>query len=190
MTAAAAPRLTHPQLAQLVRELEAASAHAKRLAASADDRTFATKPAPAAWSAAECLAHLTITSRSMLPEIDRAIGSEASRHWPDDRPYRMSFLGALLRWSLDPPYRMKMPTTAPFVPANVPPRDVVLAEFMAEQDAAAATIARAQGHDLGRLRVTSPFNARVKYNVYAALRILLAHERRHLLQAERALGAR
>jgi hypothetical protein len=35
----------------------------------------------------------------------------------------------------------------------------------------------------------SPFNAHVKYNVYAAFCVLLAHEQRHLWQAERALAA-
>ena len=35
--------------------------------------------------------------------------------------------------------------------------------------------------------VISPFDKRVKYNMYSAFRILIAHERRHLWQAEQAV---
>jgi hypothetical protein len=36
--------------------------------------------------------------------------------------------------------------------------------------------------------IPSPFNARLKYNVLAAFRILETHERRHLRQAEAAVS--
>ena len=38
-----------------------------------------------------------------------------------------------------------------------------------------------------KVKLVSPFNARLKYNALAAFRILAAHQRRHLWQAERAL---
>jgi hypothetical protein len=36
------------------------------------------------------------------------------------------------------------------------------------------------------VRITSPFNERVRYNVYSALTILAVHQHRHLWQAEQA----
>jgi hypothetical protein len=41
------------------------------------------------------------------------------------------------------------------------------------------------GLDVTTIRVTSPFNASLRYSAYSALHILAAHERRHLWQAER-----
>jgi len=38
---------------------------------------------------------------------------------------------------------------------------------------------------LSQVRVTSPFNARVRYNLYACFTILPRHQHRHLWQAER-----
>jgi len=38
------------------------------------------------------------------------------------------------------------------------------------------------------VRVTSPFNARVRYNLYACFTILPRHQHRHLWQAERVWG--
>ena len=48
-------------------------------------------------------------------------------------------------------------------------------------------ITRAEAVPLNRVMLTSPFNERLKYNAYAALRVLAAHQRRHIWQAERAL---
>ena len=38
--------------------------------------------------------------------------------------------------------------------------------------------------DLGKLRIVSPFDPRIKYNLYSCLRLILAHQRLHLRQAE------
>lgn len=47
----------------------------------------------------------------------------------------------------------------------------------------------ADGLPPGCLRIASPFDARLRYNLYSALSILPRHQRRHLWQAERALEA-
>jgi hypothetical protein len=180
--------VTHPQLVQLVRELEATSAHATRLVESHDDRTFSAKPAPNSWSAAEAIAHLTITNQRTIEEIERALARNDGRTVPDTHRYRMDFVGTALRWSLEPPYRIKTPTAPGFVPEAVADRRSVLADFLGQQRAVAATIGHAQGRDLSSIKITSIFNTRVRYNVFAALRVITTHNRRHLWQAERALS--
>ena len=182
--------VTHPQLVQLMDELDATSAHATRLVESHDDRAFNAKPAPNSWSAAEAISHLTITNRQTVAEIERVLTTQqgAGRSAPDTQRYRMDFVGTILRWSLEPPYRIKTPTAPGFVPAAVADRRTVLADFLEQQRAVRDTIAHAQGHALSSLKITSPFNKRVHYSVYAALRIITTHNRRHLWQAERALS--
>jgi hypothetical protein len=44
---------------------------------------------------------------------------------------------------------------------------------------------RGAGLALDRQPVVSAFNARLRYNLYAAFCVLTAHQRRHLWQAER-----
>ena len=53
----------------------------------------------------------------------------------------------------------------------------------------AKTIQSASGLAVDQVRVESPVYARFSYNVYGALRMLAAHERRHLWQIERILKA-
>lgn len=42
---------------------------------------------------------------------------------------------------------------------------------------------------LDRIKIASPFDRRFKYNLFSFFHILLAHERRHLWQAERVKEA-
>jgi len=41
--------------------------------------------------------------------------------------------------------------------------------------------------DLGKLRIVSPFDPRIKYNLYSCLRLIPAHQRLHLRQAEQVV---
>ena len=84
----------------------------------------------------------------------------------------------------EPPYRIKMKTSAPFVPERVEPMADVLERFDYLQGELLVRLDRASGLALDKLRVVSPFNARVKYNLYSAFRLLPVHQRRHLWQAQ------
>lgn len=178
----------HPQLQPLLGQLESATARASALAASVDDAAFRARPANGGWSAAECIAHLNLTTLAFLPRLDAALATARSG-FGDDRRYRSGVVGALLAWSLDPSrIRFRFRTSAGFVPEITGAGDDVAGEFERLQRELAARIERASGLHLNELRIASPFDARASYNPYAAFRILLAHERRHLRQAERAAG--
>lgn len=84
---------------------------------------------------------------------------------------------------VEPPPRMKSKTTKPFVPAAISDPLTLLDRFHEANTKLDSLIARATGLATTSVKVVSPFNARVKYNLYAALRIVLVHERRHLFQA-------
>src|SRR5256885_15849937 len=58
-------------------------------------------------------------------------------------------------------------------------------EFDRLQAAQLDCLAQADGLPLSQVRVTSPFNASVRYNLYACFTILPRHQHRHLWQAER-----
>jgi hypothetical protein len=169
------------RLARVRAELETARHRAHTLAAPLDETAWAARPAPTAWSAAECLIHLNLTSRAFIPRLRDALAS--GRRVAAAR-YRMDPMGAFLWWvgTLRVPIR----TTEPFVPRASEPRSVVLAEFDALQDQVIKIVEDAEGLDLVALRIESPFDPRIRYNVYAGLRVIAAHQRLHLRQAERA----
>lgn len=178
----------HPQLAAIVQQIDDATGHARRFLGRPAE-AFQRRPAPESWSAAECLRHLSLTTTAYLPMIDAALALADAREVGPTHHYRRDIFGALLTWLLEPPFRSKSKTTAPFVPLSAGDPASVVSEFEALQREFALRVERCAGRDLERKRLASPFNARVKYNLYAALTIMMAHERRHLWQADRALAA-
>jgi DinB family protein len=174
----------HPQLAPLLDQLTAATARARALGSRLDDVAFHARPPAGGWSPAECAAHLSLTTVAFLPRLDAALAA-GRPGTSDTHAYRRGFLGALLAWSMEPPVRVRFRTRAGFVPTSDGSRNAILAEFERLQRELGSRIERASGLDLNVLRVGSPFG-KVSYNVYGAFCIIMAHERRHLWQAERA----
>jgi hypothetical protein len=50
-----------------------------------------------------------------------------------------------------------------------------------------ACLRDADGLDLGRLRIASPFASRLHYNLSSRLRVIPAHQRQHSRQAEQVI---
>ena len=170
------------------KELDEATRRAWSLVHSTDGRMFTVRPHPSSWSAAECIAHLSMSTEMFLPVISAAM-DEARRRGLKPRPPRMDLLGRTLRWFLEPPIRQRVKTSAPFVPKAVRAKADAFAEFAALQGKFAELVNRAREVDVTRVKIVSPFDRRVRYNVYSAFRIVVAHQRRHLWQAEQAVAS-
>ena len=169
-----------PQLQALETELAEARERVHRLARGLSEEQWRRRPAPERWSIGEHVVHLVLTTRAFLPLLAEALGKAPA----GEGPYRRDFLGWLLGRMLEPPVRMRVKTTAPFVPSAAGPMDEALRDFDASQDELATLLGRASGLALDRVKIVSPFDGRVRYNVWSALRILTAHQRRHLWLAE------
>ncbi len=172
-------------------ELNETTARAWKLVNSTDGRLFTVRPQPAAWSAAECLAHLSISSELFLPALRTAIddGRRNGLTSKKQKEPSMDLLGRVLRWAMEPPIRKRFKTAAPFVPKSVRAKADAFGEFAALQSKLIDLLHDARGLDFTKIRITSPFDKRVRYNLYSAFRILTAHQRRHLWQAEQAVAA-
>jgi hypothetical protein len=174
-----------PQLLALQSDLDSATVAARRLAESVTDEMWGKRPTAETWCIAECIIHLNLTSRVYIPAMRKVIEEGRAQQKVGKGPYGRDWLGRLLEWTLEPPYRMKTKTTPGFTPPNIDPKAKVLAEFEALQDELKTVVQQSEGLALDKLIVVSSFNAKVKYNLYSAFRITTAHQRRHLWQAER-----
>jgi DinB superfamily len=185
MSAAERDSLLQPELARIKQELLDARERARHVAEEAGGSLWGLRPAPQQWSVAECLIHLNLTSERIIPVVDEATQSLRERGLVATGRLRRDPLGWLLCWMLEPPYRLKVKTEPSFVPRGVEPMGEVLERFDLLQGELLVRLDRAAGLALDRARVVSPFNARVRYNVYSAFSVIPVHQRRHLFQAER-----
>ncbi|HEX7809065.1 MAG TPA: DinB family protein [Thermoanaerobaculia bacterium] len=180
---------TAEAMTDIERELNEATARAWTLVKSTDGRLFTVRPNPKSWSAAECISHLSISTEQFIPVLRDALADARKRKLFARKPPKMDLLGRILRWFLEPPIRQRVKTAAPFVPRAVRAKAEAFGEFASLQEKLGELVRGASDLDLGRVKIVSPFDKRVKYNVYSAFRIITAHQRRHLWQAEQAIAA-
>jgi hypothetical protein len=180
----------HQQIAAIVADFEAAQQRLHRITAATPDARWAVRNDPDRWSVAECVAHLNLTGRAYVPLLREAIGGARAIGGAAPRRYRRDVAGWLIGIMSGPMLRVggrklgRTRTAAAFVPGGELPRETVLAEFEQLQSEQIALTREADGLPIHRVKVTSPFDARVRYNAYAALVLLPRHQHRHLEQAE------
>ena len=170
-------------------EIAAATDRARTLVDNTPGRLFTVRPTLTQWSAAECIAHLSVSSEMFLPILRRSLDEARNRHLTAAGNPQMDVIGRILRWFLEPPVRSRIKTTAAFVPKSIRAKSEALAEFAALQTQLTELLRSAHDLPIGKMKIVSPFDSRVKYNVYSAFLILTAHQRRHLWQAEQAVAA-
>jgi hypothetical protein len=141
---------------------------------------------------AECIEHLNLTAQAYLPLLRAALDSgraPTGRGAAAPRRYRRDPVGWLMWRMAGPPVRHRIKTTSAFIPSSHRPVVELVAEFDRLQDAQIRCVVDGDGLPLARLWITSPFNPRIRYNVYSCLTILPRHQQRHLWQAEQAAAA-
>jgi hypothetical protein len=172
------------QLADIRNQLALCSKRANDIVTCLYPDQLTLRSEPGRWSIAECLVHLNLTSEAVLPTIRTACDGARANSLLSDGPFRMERMGKLLKWSLEPPPRLRFNTSSHFQPLIFEPLDRVLPGFTHLQNELNQILDTANGLDLGRVRVASPFSNRIQYNLLTCFTLIAAHQRRHLWQAE------
>lgn len=179
-----------PQLAAIITQFELAQERLHELVADTSEERWATRPDPTRWSVAECIAHLNLTAEAYIPMLRDAFSD--ARFAGDDAPrrYHRDPMGWVISVFAGPLPRLgsrrfgQAKTIPAFVPSGDLDRAITVAEFDRLHAELIDVTEDAEGRPLEKMRIVSPFNARVTYNAYSALVILPRHEHRHLWQGE------
>jgi hypothetical protein len=180
----------HAELSAIEQEFASASVRLHELRGKVPPETWKRRPSPERWSPGECVAHLNLTSASMVPLVRAGLEVARRRGVPAPSRYRRDFLGWLLWKGLGPGKGFKTKTIPAWVPTGDDRPDDLVAEFERWQAQQIALVRDADSLPIDAVKITSPADARVRYNVFAALSILARHQHRHLWQAEQAARAR
>lgn len=174
------------QLVCLLQQVENATNHAERLVFGRSREELTTRVRPHSWSATECLEHLVLTTRAFLPRIAEAVSNAPKL--TRNRALRGDLLARVLIRSLEPPYRLRH-KVLPHIAPRQKDFPSTWGEFLESQQQLAQVIGSAAGLAIDRVKIQSPVCSRLSYNVYGALGILSAHQRRHLWQVDHILQA-
>jgi uncharacterized damage-inducible protein DinB len=149
-------------------------------AVSADQLT--RRPDPGKWSIAECLAHLNITAGTVQKLMAHGIEQAKQEKRFGEGPYSIGPKGRLMVWVAEPPpkFRIRAPKNVR-PPATIDDPSRVLQGFMKAQDEWERLMREQEGLDLAKIKVG---RGAFRMRLAAALPWMMAHQRRHLLQAE------
>ena len=160
--------------------------HAESLIFGRHKADLITRLKPGSWCVAECLDHLTQTTRAFLPAISDAI-AEAPK-LTRNRRLRTGILPSLFIRNLNPPYRIRFKVLPQLTPQN-PDSETAWRSFAESQSQLLVTLLSTAGLAIDQVRIKSPVYARISYNIYGAFRMLAAHQSRHIWQIEQILKA-
>lgn len=177
-------------LQQVLDDIDAADRAAEAIAASCTDEQFHWRPRDGAgWSIAQCLDHLATINSFYVRSIRTGIEDANARGWKRKGPLKPGVFGSLFINSLEPPVKRRLRAPAGMQPAPSKSRDRILADFRAAHDVVRGLLVQAAGLDVNRARYRNPFLKVVNFRVSTGLRVINAHDRRHLWQADQVRHA-
>lgn len=150
------------------------------------------QPAPDQWSVGECLEHLNITFRSYLPKLIKGI--EGAKADSSVETFKTGFFGRMFTDTLqldenNQPKR-KVKTFKSMDAARLPERNTkVREEFTEYMETFLAQIEKAATVNLNKVKITSFIGPILRFRLGDLFRFVVAHNYRHLIQAQRVLKA-
>lgn len=173
-----------PDLQDLEEQLLAVDRYTEEHIVPLTDRQLVWQPAPGRWSVAECLDHLNVVGYTILPRMGKVIDRAREAGKLRRGSWKPGWLGRGFVRFIEPPYKRRIPAPKVFTPPPTQnPRDIVR-RFVELQPELIALLYRADDIDLGKVKVHSPVTKLLKLPLGDYLQFLIAHERRHLWQAE------
>jgi hypothetical protein len=174
---------TPPWARRLLASLDASDQRAIAVARTLSETQLNWRADQSSWSIGQCLDHLRESNELYGRAMDAAL--QHPRGHPVDEITPGWFGGLFIRTVIDPataPTKRKAP--AKIVPASTVD-ETILDRFLRSNDVTRRVIERAQSIDVNRVRFKNPFVWWIRFTVGTGLEIIVRHEDRHLLQAER-----
>lgn len=177
------------ELEQLVNECIATVSGFREM----DAQTLEKRPNsnPTAWNALECLEHLNRYGEFYLPEVKRVLASKRPVAHPGSQQFKFSWWGNYFLDAVAPKPVDRMNTMNTFKRMN-PTGDRVQLEvidtFLEHQQQWLQLLKKAAAYDLAGVRTRTTIRF-VHLRLGDTLRVVINHNKRHVNQALRAMGA-
>jgi hypothetical protein len=150
------------------------------------------QPGENKWSAAQCIEHLNSYGRYYLPEIERAIEIARQHNWTSAELFGAGWLGdyftKLMMPGTEGKKMKKMSAPKNHVPAANPDSHKVISEFIEQQEGLLLLLEKSRRIDIEKAKVPVSIAKFIRLKLGDTFRFLIAHNLRHVLQAERALA--
>jgi hypothetical protein len=146
------------------------------------------RPRSGRWSIGECLDHLNLALAYYLPKIDQAL--EEGRHHPPNRVDSVLFAESEedYLWQVEPPVVLKASAPAALQPTEAVDPDRIVDQFMDFREKYGRIVESMSPLNLVNISINGSLHPPI-HSLRGLMALLVAHDRRHIWQAERLLDA-
>jgi hypothetical protein len=171
-------------LDRCAQDIKEARLRAQSLVTDLPPDQFTKQPDLGKWSVAECILHLNTTAEIVQSLMEKAIAEGKRNNRVGRGPFGIGLKGRLLFWIAEPPpkFRIRAPRNVR-PPATIENPLKLLPDFLKAQDEWERLIRESAGLDLAKIMVGPRFSA-FRMRLAGVVPWMMAHQRRHLLQAE------
>lgn len=150
------------------------------------EQELSSPAANGGWSIAQCLWHLNSYGCYYLPHINKSLQTAPDNHVGNDfQPGLLGNYFTSLMTTGTGSKKMKAP--ANHTPLSIENPYAVVAEFIQQQENLLTYIRQARNKNLQRSTIPTSIFRLIKLNTGDALRFVIAHTERHMIQAKRNL---
>ncbi|WP_207496411.1 DinB family protein [Aridibaculum aurantiacum] len=149
------------------------------------------QPAAGKWSAAQCLEHLNSYGRYYLPAIEKAIEASKAKGQNGTKSFSSGWLGNYFTNMMKPTHKMKkMASPKDHAPKADLDAAKVVGDFIDQQERLLLLLEEAQHIDMNKATVAISIAKFIKLKLGDVFMFLVAHNERHIVQAEKALNSK
>ncbi len=145
------------------------------------------KPNAQTWSIGQVIDHIIKTNESYYPIFEGIQKGTYQASWVRHVGFLVRFLGDFILKSVEPLQQKKIKTFPIWEPTTSAISDDIVQKFVVHQKELTAKILENQDFILRGTIICSPANSLIVYTLERAIDIMIAHEKRHLNQAEEIL---
>lgn len=140
------------------------------------------------WSILECFEHLNLYGDFYLPEIKKRI--ESSKTIPN-KNFKSGILGNYFAKSMLPKDKLnKMKTFKDKNPLGSELDKTTITRFISQQDQMLNLLVKSREIDLNKTKTTTSISNLIKLKIGDTFRVLVYHNERHLVQANKILDSK
>lgn len=142
------------------------------------------RPDPNKWSISECLDHLVIGNRERFEKFQSVIEESRNAGRLASGPFKRNFLHRMLIKSLEPPVKQKIKAKPLYAPAQTMSVSKARENYHQMHQEFRDVMLKSDGLDFSKMKIQSAFSKLIKMPLGTWFAFLLAHERRHVWQAQ------
>jgi uncharacterized damage-inducible protein DinB len=148
------------------------------------------RPGDKRWNALECMAHVNAYADFYLPKFEQSVHKAKANKQTPGTEVKIGWLGSYCTKKMEPERRLKSKMKSPkqFNFVNRPLYADEIKKFITYQEIFLRIIAKSREININKPRIGFQPFPYLKMNLASFLQFLIMHQRRHMAQAQEAVG--